>query len=354
MSRRPGTPSMLRAINERAALGLLLDNGPLTRTQLGELTGLSKVTASQLLTSLQSRGLVEVVGATVGWSWPQRRGLRRRAWCGLCGGARGRPASCVGRDLRRHRIDRGRGRARCVRRGGPGTGRTVRRGQGDPQGRAQARRPARGRDRYAWPGRPDHRGRGVRVRPARMARGSAADPRERACAGPSPSRTTSTLRGGRAARGGGAGRRRLRLVLGRRRPRVWLSCSAGGSIGGARARPARSAICRCRGGRCRPACRARARAPSSGSSAPTPSPTSLHRHGLAPATRGDDVAEAAVGRPDRRRLPARAVQAACRRRRRSLLRGRPRTRRADRERSGRAGGTGWPSASRSRSAVSRP
>ncbi len=63
MSRRPGTPSMLRAINERAALGLLLDNGPLTRTQLGELTGLSKVTASQLLGSLQSRGLVEVVGA---------------------------------------------------------------------------------------------------------------------------------------------------------------------------------------------------------------------------------------------------------------------------------------------------
>ncbi|TDE15831.1 ROK family transcriptional regulator [Jiangella asiatica] len=62
MSQRPGTPSLLRAINDRSALELLLTAGPLTRVDLGRLTGLSKVTASQLLARLQERGLVEVVG----------------------------------------------------------------------------------------------------------------------------------------------------------------------------------------------------------------------------------------------------------------------------------------------------
>ncbi|HEX6576719.1 MAG TPA: ROK family transcriptional regulator [Jiangellaceae bacterium] len=62
MSRRPGTPSLLRAINDRSALELLLSDGPLTRARLGELTGLSKVTASQLVSRLQERGLIEVIG----------------------------------------------------------------------------------------------------------------------------------------------------------------------------------------------------------------------------------------------------------------------------------------------------
>ena len=57
-SRMPGTPSLLRAINDRAALELLLERGPLTRAQLGELTGLSKVTASQLVERLEERQLV--------------------------------------------------------------------------------------------------------------------------------------------------------------------------------------------------------------------------------------------------------------------------------------------------------
>ncbi|MPZ96073.1 MAG: ROK family protein [Propionibacteriales bacterium] len=70
MSRQPGTPSLLRRLNDRAALELLLDSGPLTRTRVGELTGLSKVTASQLLTRLQDRGLVHVVGATEGGRGP--------------------------------------------------------------------------------------------------------------------------------------------------------------------------------------------------------------------------------------------------------------------------------------------
>ncbi|MFI5778872.1 ROK family transcriptional regulator [Nocardia sp. NPDC051570] len=59
-----GTPSLLRAINDRAALELLLANGPLSRTQIGTLTGLSKPTASQLLLRLEAAGLVVPVGTT--------------------------------------------------------------------------------------------------------------------------------------------------------------------------------------------------------------------------------------------------------------------------------------------------
>lgn len=62
MERRPGVPRLLREINDRAALELLLSSGPLTRGQIGEATGLSKVTASQTLSRLEERGLVEVVG----------------------------------------------------------------------------------------------------------------------------------------------------------------------------------------------------------------------------------------------------------------------------------------------------
>jgi predicted NBD/HSP70 family sugar kinase len=70
MNRRPGTPSLLRELNDRAALELLLSGGPMTRAQLGEHTGLSKVTASQLLTRLQDRGLVELAGEQAGGRGP--------------------------------------------------------------------------------------------------------------------------------------------------------------------------------------------------------------------------------------------------------------------------------------------
>src|SRR5256885_14757641 len=69
-TRLPGTPRLLRAINDRAALELLLDQGPLTRAQLGELTGLSKVTASQLVERLEERGLVARVGEQAGGRGP--------------------------------------------------------------------------------------------------------------------------------------------------------------------------------------------------------------------------------------------------------------------------------------------
>jgi predicted NBD/HSP70 family sugar kinase len=62
----PGTPSLLRAINDRAALEVLLERGPLTRPEIGALTGLSKPTASQLLTRLRDAGLVVADGIREG------------------------------------------------------------------------------------------------------------------------------------------------------------------------------------------------------------------------------------------------------------------------------------------------
>jgi predicted NBD/HSP70 family sugar kinase len=63
---RPGTPSLLRELNDRAALDLLLRGGMLTRSQISEYTGVSKVTVSQVLARLEERGLVTVVGEQAG------------------------------------------------------------------------------------------------------------------------------------------------------------------------------------------------------------------------------------------------------------------------------------------------
>jgi predicted NBD/HSP70 family sugar kinase len=70
---RPGTPRLLRGINDRAALDLLLEHGPLSRTRLGELTGLSKPTASQLLGRLERAGLVVATGVSEGRPGPAAR-----------------------------------------------------------------------------------------------------------------------------------------------------------------------------------------------------------------------------------------------------------------------------------------
>jgi predicted NBD/HSP70 family sugar kinase len=76
-----GTPRMLRAMNDRAALDLLLTHGPLSRARLGELTGLSKPTASQLLARLEADGLVVAGGTSSGRPGPGARlyGLNPRA-----------------------------------------------------------------------------------------------------------------------------------------------------------------------------------------------------------------------------------------------------------------------------------
>jgi len=67
---KPGTPSLLRELNDRAALELLLAEGPLTRAQLSERTGVSKVTVSQMLARLEERALVMIAGEQAGGRGP--------------------------------------------------------------------------------------------------------------------------------------------------------------------------------------------------------------------------------------------------------------------------------------------
>src|SRR5258705_1909431 len=94
-SRLPGTPSLLRAINDRAALDLLLERGPLTRAQLGELTGLSKVTASQLVERLEERQLVARVCELAGGRCPNAQLYAAGPSRSYVVGGQGRPTSVV-------------------------------------------------------------------------------------------------------------------------------------------------------------------------------------------------------------------------------------------------------------------
>jgi predicted NBD/HSP70 family sugar kinase len=70
---KAGTPTLLRGINDRAALDLLLEHGPMSRSQLGDLTGLSKPTMGQLLGRLEEAGLVIASGSTNGGPGPRAR-----------------------------------------------------------------------------------------------------------------------------------------------------------------------------------------------------------------------------------------------------------------------------------------
>ena len=67
---RPGTPSLLRVLNDRAALDLMLGGEMLTRSQISEYTGVSKVTVSQMLARLEERGLVAIAGEQAGGRGP--------------------------------------------------------------------------------------------------------------------------------------------------------------------------------------------------------------------------------------------------------------------------------------------
>ncbi|UQS32725.1 ROK family transcriptional regulator [Streptomyces fradiae] len=68
-------------MNDRAALELMLEHGPLSRARIGTLTGLSKPTASQLLARLEAAGLVVVTGTSEGRPGPgaQLYGVNPRA-----------------------------------------------------------------------------------------------------------------------------------------------------------------------------------------------------------------------------------------------------------------------------------
>ncbi|NEM89808.1 ROK family protein [Galbitalea soli] len=67
---QPGTPGWLRTRNDRLALALLLEHGPLTRNRLGELSGLSKPTAALMVSRLEEAGLIHVVGEASGGRGP--------------------------------------------------------------------------------------------------------------------------------------------------------------------------------------------------------------------------------------------------------------------------------------------
>ncbi|MEU8987886.1 ROK family transcriptional regulator [Streptomyces sp. NPDC048558] len=66
----PASPSTARAINDRLALRLLQQDGPLTAGQLKQLTGLSRPTVADLVERLTDAGLIAVVGE----AGEQRRG----------------------------------------------------------------------------------------------------------------------------------------------------------------------------------------------------------------------------------------------------------------------------------------
>ncbi|MFJ2272139.1 ROK family transcriptional regulator [Streptomyces sp. NPDC087849] len=72
----PASPSTARAINDRLALRLLQQDGPLTATQLKTLTGLSRPTVADLVERLQGAGLVRVVGE----AGAERRGPNARLY----------------------------------------------------------------------------------------------------------------------------------------------------------------------------------------------------------------------------------------------------------------------------------
>ncbi|KMO96369.1 ROK family transcriptional regulator [Streptomyces roseus] len=69
-NRAPGVPRVLRTLNDRTALELLLEQGPLSRAQIARLTGLSKPTASQMLARLEESGLVVAGGTSAGHPGP--------------------------------------------------------------------------------------------------------------------------------------------------------------------------------------------------------------------------------------------------------------------------------------------
>ncbi|MGW2959872.1 ROK family transcriptional regulator [Streptomyces sp. NPDC001220] len=72
----PASPSTARAINDRLALTLLQQEGPLTAGQLKQLTGLSRPTVADLVERLAESGLIAVVGE----SGEQRRGPNARLY----------------------------------------------------------------------------------------------------------------------------------------------------------------------------------------------------------------------------------------------------------------------------------
>ncbi len=66
----PGTPTWLRIHNDRTAFRLFLEHGPMSRSQLGEVSGLSKPTAGQMIMRLERIGLIAPAGEVTGARGP--------------------------------------------------------------------------------------------------------------------------------------------------------------------------------------------------------------------------------------------------------------------------------------------
>ncbi|TSB13358.1 ROK family transcriptional regulator, partial [Streptomyces benahoarensis] len=92
---RTASPTTARRINDRLALQLLQDEGPLTAGRIKDLTGLSRPTVADLVERLQAAGLITVVGE----SGAQRRGPNARLY-----GIVADRAHLVALDLRGHGV----------------------------------------------------------------------------------------------------------------------------------------------------------------------------------------------------------------------------------------------------------
>ncbi|NJA58601.1 ROK family transcriptional regulator, partial [Streptomyces sp. NEAU-H3] len=91
----PASPSTARALNDRLALRLLQEHGPLTAARLKELTGLSRPSVADLVERLGAAGLIEVVGASA----QRRRGPNARIY-----GIVADRAHLAGLDVRTHSV----------------------------------------------------------------------------------------------------------------------------------------------------------------------------------------------------------------------------------------------------------
>ena len=65
-----GTPSLLKAINERSVLDCIQRQGPMSRADVARESGLSKPTVSLALSGLLEAGLVREVGRSHGGRGP--------------------------------------------------------------------------------------------------------------------------------------------------------------------------------------------------------------------------------------------------------------------------------------------
>lgn len=65
-----GTPAWLGAVNDRTGLAMLLEHGPLTRNRICELAGVSKPTASLMMSRLEQSGFIVQAGRQTGTPGP--------------------------------------------------------------------------------------------------------------------------------------------------------------------------------------------------------------------------------------------------------------------------------------------